>query len=69
MISIQHNNNLISVYKQNSLLYKKIGNFVKAGDVIAVTGNSGELSKGPHLHFELWSNGVAVDPRSYINFN
>ncbi len=69
VISIQHANNLISVYKHNSILYKKVGNFVKAGDVIAVTGNTGELSKGPHLHFELWYNGMAVNPKDFINFN
>ncbi len=69
MISIQHANNIVSVYKHNSILYKKVGNFVKAGDVIAVVGNTGELSKGPHLHFELWYNGIAVNPRDFINFN
>ena len=68
-LSIQHTNNLISVYKHNSILYKKVGNFVKAGDVISVVGNTGELSKGPHLHFELWYNGIAVNPKDFINFN
>ncbi|NNC95462.1 MAG: M23 family metallopeptidase [Chitinophagales bacterium] len=69
VISIQHENDLISMYKHNSGLLKKVGNFVKAGDVIAIIGNSGELSDGPHLHFELWHKGVPVNPQDYIKFN
>ncbi len=68
VIYIQHENNLISVYKHNSVLLKKTGNVVKAGDAIAIIGNSGELTTGPHLHFELWHNGTPVDPQSYIVF-
>lgn len=68
IIYIQHSNNLISVYKHNSVLLKKTGNVVKAGDAIAIIGNSGELTTGPHLHFELWHNGTPVDPQSYIVF-
>jgi murein DD-endopeptidase MepM/ murein hydrolase activator NlpD len=68
-LSIQHTNNLISTYKHNSVLFKKVGNFVAAGDVIAIVGNTGELSNGPHLHFELWYNGIAVNPKEFINFN
>jgi murein DD-endopeptidase MepM/ murein hydrolase activator NlpD len=68
IIYIQHENNLISVYKHNSVLLKKTGNVVKAGDAIAIIGNSGELTTGPHLHFELWHNGRPVDPQSYIVF-
>lgn len=68
VIGIQHQNNLFSLYKHNSALLKKTGEFVKAGDVIAVIGNSGELSEGPHLHFELWFNGTALDPQKYIAF-
>lgn len=67
-ITIQHSNNLLSVYKHNSVLLKKIGNFVKAGDPIAIIGNSGEQTTGPHLHFELWYNGNAVDPQDYMVF-
>lgn len=67
-ITIQHAGNYISVYKHNSTLLKKTGSFVKAGDPIAVIGNSGELSSGPHLHFELWHNGTPVDPLEYISF-
>ena len=67
-IGIQHSNNLISVYKHNSVLLKQEGNPVKAGDVIAIIGNTGILSSGPHLHFELWSNGNPIDPLDYIIF-
>lgn len=67
-IVVQHKNDMISVYKHNSVLLKKVGNFVKAGDAIAIVGNSGELSTGPHLHFELWQEGVALDPEQFINF-
>ena len=68
VIGIQHSNNLFSWYKHNSALLKKVGDFVKAGEVIAVIGNSGELSSGPHLHFELWFIGSAVDPQKYVSF-
>jgi len=68
IIAIQHTNNMISVYKHNSSLLKKAGEYIKAGDLIAIIGNSGELSSGPHLHFELWMNGTAVDPMKYISF-
>ena len=68
VIGIQHGNNLFSFYKHNSSLLKKAGDFVKAGEVIAIIGNSGELSTGPHVHFELWSNGSALDPQKYVAF-
>jgi len=69
IIEIQHVNNVISVYKHNANLLKKVGNQVKAGDAIAILGNSGELTTGPHLHFELWYNGKPVNPQDYIIFN
>ncbi len=65
---IQHENNIISAYKHNAELLKEVGDKVKAGDVIAIMGNSGELTTGPHLHFELWHNGTALDPETYIDF-
>lgn len=68
VIAIQHNNNLFSIYKHNSALMKAVGNIVKAGDVIAIIGNTGELTTGPHLHFELWYNGAPVNPADYISF-
>lgn len=69
VIIIQHSNNLISLYKHNSVLLKKEGASVKAGDVIAIIGNTGELTTGPHLHFELWYNGIPINPKDYIVFN
>jgi murein DD-endopeptidase MepM/ murein hydrolase activator NlpD len=68
VILIQHPNNFISVYKHNSALLKRQGDIVKAGDPIAIIGDSGELTTGPHLHFELWANGSPVNPLDYINF-
>ncbi len=68
VIQIQHTTDLVSVYKHNAVLLKKVGDGVDAGEVIAIVGNSGELTTGPHLHFELWSGGKAVDPQTYINF-
>lgn len=67
-IYIQHENNLVSVYKHNAELLKDIGDKVKAGDAIAIMGNTGELTTGPHLHFELWHNGTALNPETYIDF-
>ncbi len=68
IIGIQHSNNLFSMYKHNSALLKKPGDYVKAGDVVAIIGNSGEFTTGPHLHFELWYNGSAVNPVDYVSF-
>lgn len=67
-ITIQHQNNILSLYKHNSALLKEVGDRVKAGEVVAIIGNSGELTTGPHLHFELWHNGVPLDPENYIVF-
>ena len=68
MIGIQHDGNLVSWYKHNSANLKKLGDRVSAGEAIAIIGNSGEMSNGPHLHFELWYNGQAVDAEKYVNF-
>jgi len=68
IIGVQHQDNLFSVYKHNSVLLKKQGNFVKAGEAIAIIGETGELSTGPHLHFELWYNGNPVNPGDYMTF-
>ncbi|MBE9490929.1 MAG: M23 family metallopeptidase [Bacteroidetes bacterium] len=68
VISIQHQGKFISFYKHNSVLLKQQGNIVKAGEPIAIVGESGELSTGPHLHFELWYNGTPVNPKDYIAF-
>lgn len=68
VIGIQHSSNLTSFYKHCSVLLKKTGESVKAGEVVGVVGNSGELTTGPHLHFELWFNGRPVNPQDYIVF-
>lgn len=68
-IAIQHPNNVVTMYKHNSVLLKQTGTSVKAGEAIAIIGNSGESTSGPHLHFELWYKGRAVNPSDYINFN
>ncbi|MCC7303698.1 MAG: M23 family metallopeptidase [Bacteroidia bacterium] len=68
VIHIQHSNNLVSIYKHNSKLLKKAGQYVKAGEVIAIIGNSGEYTSGTHLHFELWYNGNALDPQDHMLF-
>ena len=68
VIAIQHRNNVFSVYKHNAALLKKVGNFVSAGEIIAIIGNTGELTTGPHLHFELWHNGNPVNPEDFVSF-
>ncbi len=68
VLVLQHRNNIISVYKHNSQLYKREGDVIRQGDVIAAAGSSGELSTGSHLHFELWIEGYAVDPETYMDF-
>ena len=68
VIQIQHKNGFISVYKHNELLLKEVGDHVVAGEAIALVGNTGELSTGPHLHFELWYKGNPVNPEEYIAF-
>lgn len=69
VIQIQHSNQLLSVYKHNSVLLKKAGDKVRAGEAIAVIGETGEFSSGPHLHFELWQRGVALNPELYFAFD
>lgn len=69
VIGIQHDNNLVSMYKHNSALLKSVGDPVKVGESIAIIGNTGDHSDGPHLHFELWKRGVPVDPMEYLIFD
>ena len=68
VIQLQHRNGLISIYKHNEALLKEPGDHVVAGEAIALVGNTGTLSTGPHLHFELWYKGVPVNPEEYIAF-
>ncbi len=65
---VQHGNNLLSLYKHCASIIKKVGSFVRGGEVIAFAGNTGSLTTGPHLHFELWYNGNPVNPTDYIAF-
>ena len=67
-IQIQHDNNLISIYKHAERVLKSTGDKIEAGTPIAIVGNTGKLSTGEHLHFELWHGGEAIDPTQYINF-
>ncbi|GHT66665.1 peptidase M23 [Bacteroidia bacterium] len=69
VIQLQHPNGFVSIYKHNAKLLKSPGDAVSAGEVIALVGNTGQLSTGIHLHFELWLDGKPVDPSEYINFN
>jgi murein DD-endopeptidase MepM/ murein hydrolase activator NlpD len=68
VIAIQHSQNIISVYKHNSVILKKAGEYVRAGEPIGIVGETGELVTGPHLHFELWNDGSPADPKDYITF-
>jgi murein DD-endopeptidase MepM/ murein hydrolase activator NlpD len=67
-IGIVHDNNVISFYKHNAVNLKKVGTYVRAGEAIAIIGNTGLLSDGPHLHFELWVDGTPVNPEDYFTF-
>lgn len=68
IIGIQHNKNLVSIYKHNASVMKHVGEKVKAGDAIAILGGGGTTSTGPHMHFELWYKGNALNPEDYISF-
>lgn len=68
VIIIEHSQGFISVYKHNATIYKEQGDLVKMGEVIANAGSTGELSTGPHLHFELWDDGYPVNPLDYVDF-
>jgi murein DD-endopeptidase MepM/ murein hydrolase activator NlpD len=68
VIAVQHRGNLVSVYKHNAGLLKKVGSFVNAGEIISIVGNSGEMTDGPHLHFEMWYNGNSLNPVDFVTF-
>lgn len=68
VIILEHENGLISVYKHNGSLNKSQGDIVRAGEVIAAVGNTGHLTTGPHLHFEIWQNGTPINPQDFIDF-
>lgn len=68
VIVLQHTKKYISIYKHNGGLHKQQGDLVKSGEVIASSGSTGELTTGPHLHFELWNDGYPVNPTNFIDF-
>jgi murein DD-endopeptidase MepM/ murein hydrolase activator NlpD len=68
IVEVQHNNNLVSIYKHCSVFLKQTGDRVKSGEVVAIVGNTGEKSNGPHLHFELWFNGSPINPQEFVAF-
>ena len=68
VLVVKHQNSFISFYKHNSEVFKSKGDYVKSGETIAIIGNSGKYSTGPHLHFELWKGSSAVNPVNYILF-
>lgn len=68
-IGIQHADSYFSVYKHNATLLKKEGEYVKAGEAIAILGRSGNMETFEHLHFELWHNGIAINPADYMTLN
>ncbi|MEG2277096.1 MAG: M23 family metallopeptidase [Odoribacter sp.] len=68
VVQVQHANDLVSVYKHNSTLLKKQGDYVRGGEVIGIVGNTGEVTSGPHLHFELWRAGNPLNPENFMKF-
>ena len=68
VVLLEHSEGLLSVYKHNASITKSQGDLVKAGEVIATAGNTGEYTTGPHLHFELWSDGYPINPTNFIDF-
>ena len=66
MIGVQHADGYVSFYKHNERLLKRVGDRVRERDAVATSGNTGEITTGPHLHFELWRNGLAQDPRYFL---
>ena len=69
VVIIDHPYDLLSVYKHNSSISVSQGEVVEQGQVIAFSGNSGMNTTGPHLHFEIWSNGFSLNPEEFIDFN
>lgn len=69
VIGIQHSNDLISIYKHNSVILKSPGSVVRGGEIVSVIGNTGELTTGPHLHFEMWYKGTPLNPKEFITFD
>ena len=69
-VIVSHSDGFLTFYKHNETLLKPVNVFVKRGEAIALLGNSGQTSSGPHVHFEIWKNGTPVDPKLYLlNYN
>jgi len=68
-IGVQHSNELVSIYKHNSVLLKQVGDPVKGGEIISIIGNTGEQTTGQHLHLELWYKGTPLNPQEFITFD
>jgi murein DD-endopeptidase MepM/ murein hydrolase activator NlpD len=66
VIAVQHADGYLSVYKHNARLLRRVGDRVRSRETVALSGNTGEVTSGPHLHFELWRNGLAQDPRTFF---
>src|SRR5690606_14166619 len=66
VIAVQHADGYLSLYKHNDRLLRRLGDRVRSRETIALSGNTGEVTSGPHLHFELWRNGLAQDPRTFF---
>ncbi|MCC5937735.1 MAG: M23 family metallopeptidase [Lunatimonas sp.] len=69
VVGIQHSNELISIYKHNSVILKSVGDAVRGGEIVAIIGNTGELTTGQHLHLELWYKGNPLNPQEFITFD
>lgn len=69
VVALQHSNELISIYKHNSVLLKNIGDPVKGGEIVSIIGNTGEQTTGQHLHMELWYKGNPLNPQEFITFD
>lgn len=69
VVTLQHSNELISIYKHNSVILKRVGDVVKGGEIISIIGNTGELTSGQHLHFEMWYKGTPLNPQEFITFD
>jgi murein DD-endopeptidase MepM/ murein hydrolase activator NlpD len=65
-IAVQHPNGYLSIYAHNQRLLKRIGDRVRSREALALSGNTGAVTSGPHLHFELWRDGLAQDPRAFL---
>ncbi len=69
VVAVQHSDEIISIYKHNSVILKSIGEAIKGGEIISIIGNTGELTTGPHLHFEIWYKGSPLNPQDFISFD